>query len=203
MVIFSQRASIMFSQKVVRAGFLLPQRGAGLRPMAMTSMQNQLRRLCLSSTSNPRPQLQAPLVAQLLTRSNSSAATATKEPKAPAPKKASAKPRTPKKASAKPSVDKRKKKPLTEVQQKAKEAREYRERIKHLKTVALTPPKRLPEFFRNLATQLKGQEITEEGLSNQDRFRKVAEIVNNISTYEKQVRMLELPPRPSTTKLPM
>ncbi|KAJ5329330.1 hypothetical protein N7452_009720 [Penicillium brevicompactum] len=166
----------MFTQKVTRGSTLLLQRGAGagLRPAAMTSLQNQLRRLCLSSTSNPRPQLQSPLAVQFLTRSNSSAATATEKPKASDSKKASAKSKT-----------KKKKKPLTELQQKAKESKAHRARLQNLKTVALTPPKVLPDIFYTLAMQVKAPEVAAER-DPKTRFQKLSEIVDNLSSYEKQ-----------------
>lgn len=146
-------------------------RGAIPRPSGVTSVQNQLRRLCLSTNSTQaHPQLQNPLY-NTLVQSNgfATAATGSKTAKKPAAKKP------------------KQKKELTEAQKEAKKVKAEKEHIKQLKVTALTPPKKLAQTFHALAVQstlpgLKGQYTTMP-----EAFKLCCEKIKHIDGYEKQV----------------
>lgn len=156
-------------------------RGAIPRPTGVTSVQNQLRRLCLSTNSTQtRPQLQALLPIRSLVQSNSFVTAPTDAKKA-------------KKSKAKKPKAKKAKKPLTEKQQEAKKIKEEKDHIKQLKETALTLPKKLPFTFQGVAMQTKLVEVRGQYKTMAEAFQKASDLVKTIEGHEKQVCLLWIP----------
>jgi hypothetical protein len=150
--------------------------GVVLRPTGVTSMQNQLRRLCLSTSSTEaRPKLQVALPIRSLVSSKSFAT-------APSDVKTTKKPKV-----------KKAKKPLTEEQLARKKLKEDRAQIKQLKLTALQPPKKLPYSFYTLALQAKLPELKGQYPTMGEAFKQAPALIKTIEGYEKQVCLLGLP----------
>lgn len=171
----------MSLQTVARGGILRMHRGVIPRPTGVTSMQNQLRRLCLSTSSTQaRPKLQAVLPMRSLLQSKSFATAPNGE-------------KTTKKPNAKKPKAKKAKKPLTEEQLARKKLKEDRAQIKQLKLTALQPPKKLPYSFYTLALQAKLPELKGQYPTMGEAFKQAPALIKTIEGYEKQVCLLELP----------
>lgn len=165
-------------------------RGVIPRSTGVGSLNNQLRRLCLSvNSSQTRPQLQS-LAIGAITQS-SSFATASKEPKEAKKPKAKATKTTTKKSTSSRSSPK-KKKALTEKQEEAKKHKEHLAHVRQLKITALTPPKRLSTSFQPLALQEKLLDIKGQHAQAKDAFKAASELVKDMGTHDREVCLISV-----------
>lgn len=163
----------MSLQRVARASALrrLCLGDASLLQTRVTVVHNQLARLSLASSAQfPTPLVGSvpPIHAQ---QRSHSYATDSKPTKA-------------KKSAKKPARQ------LTEKQKEAKEKKESRELLKQLKETALTPPKKLPQTSRAVATQHKLNELKGQSSSRSpvETFKEAVEQVTAQRLAEADVR---------------
>jgi hypothetical protein len=167
-------------QTVARGGMQRMHRTAIPLPTGVTSMQTQLRRLCLSTKyTQARPQLQAALPVRFLVQSNAFATTTTDR-------------KTAKKPKAKSSEDKnsetKKRSPrLTKEEKEARDIKQEKAHIKELKAIALTPPKKLPSTFHSCAMQAKVPQLKGQYTNMSEAFKLVSEMTKNMGAEERQV----------------
>lgn len=170
----------MSLQWVSRAGVLrhLHLGDAMARPSRVTGLQNQLRRLCLSS----QPRL-TPLVGALSTITSQQSHSYATDASRPKPKKSTkATAGTPKKTTAP-------KKKLTEKQKEAKEKKKQRDHIKQLKETALETPKKLIAAGHRLAFQAKFSELRPQHSEIKETFSAASTAVKDMTADESEVSL--------------
>lgn len=181
----------MALQWVNRAGVLrhLHLGDALFRPSRVLSMQNRLRRLCISS----QPQLKTARLGGLSSitsqRTHSFATDATTKPKR-STKSTDGKTKsiTAKKTKSKTKAQSKPKprRQLTEKQKEAKEKLKAREHLKELKETALTSPKKLPQSAYLLAVQDKMPQARTENQTQKEIFTATVEVVKGLSPLEQE-----------------
>ncbi|KAJ5546772.1 hypothetical protein N7494_004357 [Penicillium frequentans] len=169
----------MSLQWVSRAGVLrhLHLGDAMARPSRVTGIQNQLRRLCLSS----QPRL-TPLVGALSTITSQQSHSYATDASRPKPKKST-------KATAgtrKKSTAPKKKRELTEKQKEAKEKKKQRDHIKQLKETALETPKKLIAAGHRLAFQSKFSELRPQHSDIKETFSAASTAVKDMTADESE-----------------
>ncbi|KAJ5630780.1 uncharacterized protein N7484_010880 [Penicillium longicatenatum] len=167
----------MSLQWVSRAGVLrhLHLGDAMARPSRVTGLQNQLRRLCLSSQSRLTPQVGA--LSTIISQQSHSYATDASRPK---PKKSTKATDGTRKKSTTP----KKKRELTEKQKEAKEKKKQRDHIKQLKETALEPPKKLIAAGNRLAFQSKFSELRPQYSTIKEAFGAASTAVKEMAANE-------------------
>ncbi|KAJ5660040.1 hypothetical protein N7507_006491 [Penicillium longicatenatum] len=167
----------MSLQWVSRAGMLrhLHLGDAMARPSRVTGLQNQLRRLCLSSQSRLTPQVGA--LSTFTSQQSHSYATDASRPK---PKKSTKVTDGTRKKSTTP----KKKRQLTEKQKEAKEKKKQRDHIRQLKETALEPPKKLIAAGNRLAFQSKFSELRPQYSTIKEAFGAASTAVKEMAANE-------------------
>ncbi|KAJ6006336.1 hypothetical protein N7451_004280 [Penicillium sp. IBT 35674x] len=169
----------MSLQWVSRAGVLrhLHLGDAMARPSRVTGLQNQLRRLCLSSQPRLTPQVGA--LSTITSQQSHSYATDASRPK---PKKSTKAADGTRKKSTAP----KKKRELTEKQKEAKEKKKQRDHIKQLKETALETPKKLIAAGHRLAFQAKFSELRPQHSTIKETFGAASTAVKEMTADESE-----------------
>lgn len=172
----------MSLQWVSRAGVLrhLHLGDAMARPSRVTGLQNQLRRLCLSSQPRLTPRVGA--LSTITSQQSHSYATDASRPK---PKKSTKATDGTRKKSTAP----KKKRELTEKQKEAKEKKKQRDHIKQLKETALETPKKLIAAGHRLAFQSKFSELRPQHSTIKETFSAASTAVKDMTADESEVSL--------------